>query len=179
MAKKKGNTMRIPLLHRVHSDGQSLDATTNLNVNWVGPQFFVFYALTMAAFEWAVRIVLVGTLHMLTPAQGWTTVHAVHGLIHFFVMHYVTGTPSELGDQGEYFQLTWWEQLDDGVSWTTPKKALMLICLVLFLVTEHMTQYEPYNLAINLGVLALVLVPKLPQLHRVRLGSNVDDNDDD
>jgi len=160
-----------PLLHRVASDGASLDAMANYNVNWVGPRFFIFYALCMTAFEWAVREVFVGTFHIFTPSQGWTTVHTCHGIINFLVMHYISGTPTELGDQGEYFQLTWWEQLEDGVPWTTTKKSLMLICLVLFLVTAHMTQYELHHLAINLGILALVIIPKLPQLHRVRLGS--------
>jgi hypothetical protein len=162
------------LHHRVASDGDSLDAIANINVNWVGPRFFLFYALCMAAFEWAVRVALVETLHIFTSSQGWTTVHAVHGIINFLVMHYISGTPSELGDQGEYFQLTWWEQLEDGVPWTTTKKALMLICLVLFLVTAHMTQYELHHLVINLGILVLVIVPKLPLLHRVRLGSGAE-----
>jgi len=85
-SQKKKSSLGMPALHRVASDGASLDAMANYNVNWVGPRFFVFYALCMAAFEWAVRVVLVGTVHIFTSNQGWTTVHTVHGLINFLVM---------------------------------------------------------------------------------------------
>ena len=164
---------RLPHLIRVASDGE-VDAMSNKNVNWIGPRFFVFYAVVMVVYEFLVRIVLVET-HMITQAQGWTLVHATHGVISFVVMHYVTGTPGELQDQGEYQNLTWWEQLDDGLEWTTARKALMTIPIVLFLVTSHLTGYEINHLIINLAVLILVLVPKMPQLHRVRLVSVDDD----
>jgi heme-degrading monooxygenase HmoA len=167
---------RLPHLKRVVSDGE-VDAMSNKNVNWIGPRFFVFYAVIMVVYEFIVRVALVETLHILTKAQGWTLVHATHGVINFVVMHYVTGTPGELQDQGEYSNLTWWEQLDDGTHWTTARKALMLIPIVLFLVTSHLTDYEIYHLAMNLAVLALVMIPKLPQLHRVRLVS-VDEDEE-
>lgn len=124
----------------------------------------------MIIFEWAVRITFVST-GMLTPTQGYTTVHCVHGIVNFFVMHYTTGSPGELGDQGEFNEYTWWEQLDDGVPWTPSRKVLMSIPIILFLVTSHLTNYDELHLVMNLTVLCLALIPKLPQLHRVRLGS--------
>ena len=164
---------RIHLV-RVPSDGDGeVDAMSNKNVNWIGSRFFVFYAVVMVVYEFLVRVFLVET-HVVSQAQGWTLVHATHGIISFIVMHYVTGTPGELQDQGEYNSLTWWEQLDDGMDWTMSRKALMTIPIVLFLVTSHLTGYELYHLAINTAVLVLVIVPKLPQFHRVRLVS-VDD----
>ena len=43
-------------------------------------------------------------------------------------MHWIKGTPSEVGDlQGKYRELTFWEQIDDGMPWTPTKKFLMLI----------------------------------------------------
>jgi len=167
---------RLPHLVRVKSDGE-VDALSNKNVNWIGPRFFVFYAAIMVVYEFLVRVFLVESSHVLTTAQAWTVVHATHGIINFFVMHYITGTPGELQDQGEYNNLTWWEQLDDGTSWTNSRKALMLIPIVLFLITSHMTGYELSHLVINLAVLALVVIPKLPQLHRVRIVS-IDEDDE-
>jgi ORMDL family len=164
---------RLPHLKRVASDGE-VDAMSNKNVNWIGPRFFVFYAAIMVVYEFLVRVFLVETFQMISQAHAWTLVHATHGIISFVVMHYVTGTPGELQDQGEYSNLTWWEQLDDGTEWTMARKALMTIPIVLFLITSHLTHYEVYHLAMNLAVLALVIIPKLPQFHRVRLVS-VDD----
>jgi hypothetical protein len=162
----------MPSLHfkRVPSDGD-LDSLSNKNVNWIGPRFFAFYAFGVVVYEFLVRVVLVNMFHLLTQAQGWTLVHATHGLINFVVMHYVTGTPGELQDQGEYSNLTWWEQLDGGMQWTMAHKALMTIPLVLFLVTSHLTEYELSHLILNATILALVIIPKLPVLHRVRLVS--------
>lgn len=160
---------RLPHLVRVASDGE-VDAMSNKNVNWIGPKFFAFYAIMMVVYEFVVRVLLVEP-NIITQAQGWTVVHATHGIINFIVMHYITGTPGELGDQGEYSNLTWWEQLDDGTEWTMARKALMSLPIILFLVTSHLTNYDPTHLVINAAVLALVVIPKLPQLHRVRIVS--------
>ena len=118
-----------------------------------------------------VRFALVDSLRALSPAQGFTFVHACHGVVNFVIMHYMAGTPGELQDQGEYNKLTWWEQLDDGNQWTFARKLFIIIPIVLFLFTSHLTDYEPTYLVINLAVLALVLIPKPPQFHRVRLVS--------
>jgi len=49
-----------------------------------------------------------------------------------------------------------------------------------FLVVSHFTEYDPMYLALNLCVLALVLLPKMPQFYRVRLNSSaaLDESDD-
>lgn len=161
----------MPHLQRMASDDSNMDAISNKNVNWIGPKFFLFYAGMMVACDWLVRLFLVDTTRILNSAQGFTLVHACHGVVNFVVMHYFAGTPGELQDQGEYLKLTWWEQLDDGTQWTFARKMLIIIPIVLFLFTSHLTEYEPAYLALNLAVLALVLIPKLPQFHRVRLVS--------
>ena len=147
-----------------------MESVVNKNVNWIGPRFFMFYAIGLVGFELLVRMLLV-TPGFLTWEQGLTIVHAGHGIVNFFVMHYLQGTPGELQDQGDYSGLSWWEQLDDGTAWTASHKILILIPIVLFLVTSHLTQYESSYLAVNLVVLLLCVVPKLPQLNRVRMGS--------
>ena len=166
---------RLPHLVRVVSDGE-VDAMSNKNVNWVGPHFFLFYAVMLVVYEFVVRVLLVES-HIISQEWGWTFVHASHGIINFFVMHYITGTPGELGDQGEYSNLTWWEQLDDGTEWTLARKVLMSLPIILFLVTSHWTNYDLTHLAINATVLAIVVIPKLPQAHRVRIVS-VDETED-
>jgi len=86
-------------------------------------------------------------------------------------MHYVTGMPADL-DNDEFFELSWWEQLDDGVAWTSMKRNLIIFPVVLFLVVSHITEYQSHFLIINLAVLGLVLVPKMPSFYRVRLNSS-------
>mmetsp|Transcript_10620 Transcript_10620/g.17336 ORF Transcript_10620/g.17336 Transcript_10620/m.17336 type:complete len:174 (-) Transcript_10620:1264-1785(-) len=145
------------------------DHYINKNVNWVGKRMYVFYVLVIIVGAYFTNMVLVGTF--LTSSQGWTLVNVVHGLVNFTVMHYVTGVPAEL-DNDEFYQLSWWEQLDDGVPWTTKKRNLMIVPVVLFLVVAHVTEYTLSYLVVNLSVLLLVLIPKLPQFYRVRLGSS-------
>jgi MFS superfamily sulfate permease-like transporter len=132
----------------------------------------------MIVFEWVVRIVLVQALALLSQDQGWTLVHLVHGVINFVFMHYVSGTSMELVDIGEFSTFTWWEQLDDGVQWTPARKAVMLIEIVLFLFTSYLTDYHPGHLLVNLAVFLLVMVPKLPQSHRLRVVSSDEEEEE-
>lgn len=149
----------------------------NKNVNWVGRRLLIFYTLVLFVGAYFTHTVLVG--HVLSAHQGWTLVNVIHSLVNFVVMHYVTGVPADL-DNDEFYQLTWWEQLDDGVPWTERKRNLMIIPVALFLVVAHNTEYEPAYFVLNLAALALVLVPKLPSFYRVRLTSSasLDEADD-
>eukprot|EP00514_Thraustochytrium_sp_LLF1b_P002781 CAMPEP_0184510136 /NCGR_PEP_ID=MMETSP0198_2-20121128/1650_1 /TAXON_ID=1112570 /ORGANISM="Thraustochytrium sp., Strain LLF1b" /LENGTH=159 /DNA_ID=CAMNT_0026900001 /DNA_START=82 /DNA_END=557 /DNA_ORIENTATION=+ len=130
----------------------------NKNVNWVGSRFYVFYIFMIVVGAYATHLTLVGSV--LTTDQGWTLVNVVHGLVNFTVMHYVTGVPADL-DKDEFYLLTWWEQLDDGLPWTPKKRNLTLIPVILFLWISHVTLYNLSYLFVNLAVLALVLVPKV------------------
>lgn len=162
---------KLPHLVRLDSNINEGEAISNKNVNWIGPRFFVFFALVMVVFEFLIRLLLVQTLNVVTQEQGWTLAHAFCGVVNFVVMHYVSGTPGELQDGGEFATFTWWEQLDDGVQWTLNRKLWMLAEIIFFLITSYLTEYEPRHLAVNVGVLLLVMIPKLPQSHRVRIVS--------
>lgn len=162
---------KLPHLIRLESNVNEGESIANKNVNWIGPRFFVFFALVMVVFEFLVRLFLVQTFNLVTQEQGWTLVHVFCGVINFVVMHYISGTPGELQDLGEFATYTWWEQLDDGVQWTLSRKLWMLQEIVFFLVTSYLTEYEPSHLVINMAVLLLVMVPKMPQSHRVRIVS--------
>lgn len=48
----------------------------------------------------------------------------------FYFFHWTKGSPDEFS-QGEWNGLTFWEQLDAGVPWTTTKKFLMIVPTVL------------------------------------------------
>jgi hypothetical protein len=140
----------------------------NKNVNWVGKRFAAFYVAVLVVGAYAAQVLLVDATGLLTREGALTFVNVVHGLINFTVMHYVTGAPAEL-DTDEYYLLTWWEQLDDGVPWTDKKRNLITLPVVLFLLVSHASGYKSTFLAINLAVLALVTVPKLPQFYKVRV----------
>lgn len=169
MPPKKSRAV-APGLHRVPSRDDAMESLMNKNVNWIGPRFFVFYAVGLILIEWIVRTLLV-LPGVMSRDVSLTAVHVGHGIVNFFVMHYLVGTPGELQDQGDYSGLSWWEQLDDGRDWTNAHKALITIPIVLFLVTSHLTGYEEHHLLVNILALALCVVPKMPQLNRVRLGS--------
>ena len=80
-----------------------------------------------------------------------------------------------MNDQDHYRNYTWWEQLDGGVQWTPNRKKFMLVPLALYLLTNYMTCH-PYatteelkHLIVNTFVLGFQLIPKLPQMHKVRV----------
>lgn len=87
----------------------------------------------------------------------------------FICFHWLIGSPFGSTNQGEYSNLTLWEQLDDGEQFTSSKKFLTLFPIILFLLSIHYTHYDLVTFAINLAVLIVVLIAKLPIMDKVRL----------
>ncbi|RWS09913.1 ORM1-like protein 3, partial [Dinothrombium tinctorium] len=83
--------------------------------------------------------------------------------------HRLLGTPWETGDQGSVSDLTHWEQIDDGAQFTATRKFLTVFPIILFFLTSFYTKYDSFHFVINFTALLLVLLPKLPQFHKVRI----------
>ena len=84
------------------------------------------------------------------------------------MFHWLVGTPFDQ-DDGEFDGLTLWEQMDNGQQFTPSKKFLTVLPIVMFLASTHYTHYDATLFFINLLPLVVVLIGKLPQMHRVRL----------
>jgi len=114
--------------------------------------------------------VLIDSIPGIAQDTSWTIVNLAYMLLSYIMFHYVTGIPfdTEL-HAGAYDSLTLWEQIDGGAQYTPAKKWLVCTPIALFLISTHYTHYNPWLFAINFTALILVLVPKLPQLHRQRI----------
>lgn len=147
---------------------EALDRNTyvNINADWVN-----------AKGAWLIHAVLIicgkiciDTIPGMTQQVSWTLVNLMYLAVSYLMFHWVTGIP--FGDNlhsGAYDELTLWEQIDDGAQYTPAKKWLICVPIVLFLASTHYTNYNPWLFAINLSTLVIVLIPKLPQLHRQRV----------
>jgi len=140
----------------------------NKNTNWLNSTgAWAFYA-GLIALLWLILSLFAD------PGIAWTWVHVIHGLLSFYLLHWVKGSPIDV-DQGKYDKLTFWEQLDDGVQYTGTRKFFTLIPVVLFILATHGTDYRRQPLGLNLGVAIVLLVAKAPALHKVRIfGINKD-----
>ncbi|XP_013382408.1 ORM1-like protein 1 [Lingula anatina] len=125
---------------------------------------------------WLTYILLISVLHFLllsfpffTVAWVWTCTNVIHNIIMFFTLHITKGTPWETSDQGKERFMTQWEQIDYGQHFTATKKFFTLVPIVLFFLASFYTKYEATHFVINASVLALNIIPKLPQLYGVRL----------
>ncbi|KAF1334448.1 Orm1-like protein, partial [Globisporangium splendens] len=136
---------------------------TNKNVNWMDSRgFWTFYAL------------LLGSLYMATPIlvpspHQWTVVNVVHGIVTFGIMHWIKGSPDDSNSMGDYRELTFYEQIDQGHPWTGTKKFLMIVPTALFMLACVTTDYDTVHLCINLPIWAILILAKLPELDRVRI----------
>lgn len=83
-------------------------------------------------------------------------------------MHWYKGAPDE-HSQGEYRELTFYEQIDNGIAWTSTKKILMLVPTALFAVASVATDYAWADLLINFPIWGVLILGKLPSFHRVRI----------
>ncbi|XP_065197443.1 ORM1-like protein 1 [Sycon ciliatum] len=105
----------------------------------------------------------------LSTAHAWTLTNAVHTAVMFFILHMVKGSPFGGASDGEERYLTHWEQIDGGKQFTATKKFLTAFPVVLFLLASFYTSYEFTHFVANLTLMLLAVIPKLPQLHGVRL----------
>lgn len=99
----------------------------------------------------------------------WTLTNVAHNAAMFVMLHLVKGTPWESGDQGKVRYLTHWEQIDNGVQFTATRKFLTVVPIVLFFLASFYTKYDTMHFLVNFSSLVIVLLPKLPQFHMVRL----------
>lgn len=141
---------------------------TNKNVSWLrGAAVWPTYLGLLGLFRfllWVLALALPG----FSPEAQWTVTSVAHGVFSFLAFHFNRGTPL-WEDQNEFIDQTVWEQIDAGVPWTDTRKFLIVVPILLFLVVSHCTDYAVVDLAINLPVLVVLLVSKLPEMHGVRI----------
>ncbi|KAM4025162.1 ORM1-like protein 1 isoform 2-T3 [Anomaloglossus baeobatrachus] len=125
---------------------------------------------------WLTYALGVGMLHIVllsipffSVPVAWTLTNVIHNLGMYVFLHAVKGTPFETPDQGKARLLTHWEQLDYGVQFTASRKFFTISPIILYFLTSFYTKYDPTHFFINTASLLSVLIPKLPQLHGVRI----------
>jgi len=141
----------------------SLPTILNRNVTFIdNPISWVFYTLIVVFF----RIVVSG-IGFSGPA-AWTIVNYAHGICTFIFLHWIKGSPF-VDDHGQYSQLTFWEQIDDCIQYTKARKFFTLFPIVLFFLTVDSAGWELAWGWINLIITVIVVLAKLPIMHKVRI----------
>ncbi|RUS13033.1 ORMDL family protein [Endogone sp. FLAS-F59071] len=174
--------------HKTQIYNQSLDQSSmvNLNSSWVNYKG-----------AWVTTVFLIVCLKMffsiipgISPEASWTLTNLSFNFVSlrffsflsmvigsFIMFHWVQGIPFE-NNQGAYDGLTLWEQIDGGIQFTATRKFLTAVPILLFLLSTHYTHYDFFTFGINFTALVVVLVAKLPLMHRVRVfGINKIDTD--
>lgn len=106
----------------------------------------------------------------LKTSTAWTLTNMFHNMSMFIFLHYLKGTPFQTADQGKSRRLTHWEQLNNGEQFTGTRKFFTLVPIFLFMLTSFYTNYDGIHFVFNaLSLLGLSLVPKFPQMYKVRL----------
>jgi len=158
--------MKVEEIKETINDALDQGAYTNRNAEWVNSK---------GAWVMHIVLILIGKLLFDLIPNGsqdisWTLTNIGYMALSFLMFHYVTGIPFDPEMHGgAYDDLTLWEQIDEGAQYTPAKKWLLCVPIGLFLVSTHFTNYNPWMFAINFTSLVLVLIPKLPMLHRQRI----------
>ncbi|KAI8914623.1 ORMDL family-domain-containing protein, partial [Gorgonomyces haynaldii] len=109
----------------------------------------------------------IGLIPGISIEAAWTLTNLSYNALGFVMFHGIAGTP--FLDQNDFYGMTVWEQIDGGAQFTPTKKYLTAAPIVLFLVSTHYTHYDTLTFFVNLLSLVVVLVAKLPSMHKVRL----------
>ncbi|XP_067880997.1 ORM1-like protein 2 isoform X3 [Heterodontus francisci] len=125
---------------------------------------------------WLAYLILVGILHVVLLSIPffsipvvWTLTHVIHNSAMYWFLHTVKGTPFETPDQGKARLLTHWEQMDYGIQFTSSRKFLTITPIILYMLASFYTKYNVMHFLVNTTSLLTALIPKLPQLHGVRI----------
>mmetsp|Transcript_19068 Transcript_19068/g.24088 ORF Transcript_19068/g.24088 Transcript_19068/m.24088 type:complete len:191 (-) Transcript_19068:58-630(-) len=138
----------------------------NKNIAWVrGEALITFYVgilVFLRVFTW---------LLSLSPHVAWTFINLTHCIITFPFLHWVKGVPFSglWNDQGIYEKFTFWEQLDRGAQFTTTKKILTVIPILIFCLTIRYDTLWGLEFYVNLAAFLIVIIGKFPLMHKVRL----------
>jgi hypothetical protein len=135
----------------------------NKTVNWIN---------SPGVWAWYVVLIVVGWLLisacMNDAGMAWTYVHLIHGIISYYILHWTKGSLSS-EDQGAYSRLTVWEQMDNELYGTSNRKFFTVVPIALFVLATHGADFKKQPLGLNLFVVLILLVAKLPALHKVRI----------
>ena len=139
------------------------EANVNLNVNWLSsPGVWTWYLLSIVL-GWLLISAIIDD-----SGLAWTYVHLLHGAVTYYVLHWSKGSLAS-DDQGQYSTLTFWEQMDNETYGTNTRKFFTMVPLALFVLATHGTDFRKQPMGLNFGVMLLLLIAKLPALHKVRL----------
>ncbi|OAY73307.1 ORM1-like protein 3 [Ananas comosus] len=139
-------------------------ADMNKNTEWfMYPGVWTTYILILF-FSWLLVLSVLGC----SPGMAWTIVNLFHFAITYHFFHWKKGTPFA-DDQGMYNTLTWWEQMDNGKQLTRNRKFLVVVPVVLYLIASHTTDYQHPMLFLNTLAVMVLVVAKLPNMHKVRI----------
>ena len=142
--------------------GFLLMQATNKNVSWISsPGAWALY-IALIVLNWLFLSLFVES------GLAWTYTHLIHGVVSYYLLHWNKGSPIDM-DQGKYDFQTFWEQLDDGVQYTPNRKFFTVIPVVLFLLATHGSDFRKQPLGLNMVVLLVLLIAKLPSMHKVRI----------
>jgi len=138
----------------------------NPNSTWLQSRgFYLFYLIFLSTFH-----LILLSLPFISTALAWTITNLSHNLASFYFLHVVKGSPWPVVlKSGSYKRETHFEQLDYGAQFTGQKKFLTMLPIILFLLTCLYTQNSEIHFCFNFFSLILVIIPKLPKFHHVRL----------
>jgi hypothetical protein len=194
--------------HNTHqSNLLPFELSRNRNTDWIaagGPALLVTYVSVILVF------LLTFLAFVTEPRVAWAMANVAHGLVSMVYLHWIKGNPADYmdGTQGEMNAMTCWEQIVSkpaahmhGGSATTPSshasarsrvtsaikklRSRDVLCVVPTLLAHascHVAGYQSEYVLINVGVWAVVMLPKMPFMNGVRiLGINrtagIDDGD--
>lgn len=182
--------------HHEESNLLPFELAHNRNTDWIaagGPALLVTYISVILIF------LLTFLAFVPEPKVAWAMANLVHGIVSMVYLHWIKGNPADYmdGTQGEMNAMTCWEQIvskppthlhlnDTAAPAGSPVRSLRgsatraikqlrsrdVLCVVPTLLAHaacHVADYQYEYALINVGVWAIVMLPKMPFMNGVRI----------
>ena len=100
-------------------------------------------------------LIVYGAIHGsgYTSEQSLSATNVAHALVTFVFFHWAKGSP-DTHAQGDYDDLTVWEQLDGGASWSATKKVFLIVPTLVLLAYLNAADFSRQALTIHVPIYA-------------------------
>lgn len=129
------------------------------NISWIFQKGSWFIHILLTFF---IKLTL---SQFLSQQTSWQMTVIIYNLLTFYFFHWRVGDPF----CREFYNCTVWEQIVEQSEDTIQVRFLALYPSILFIIVNKIVKYCSWLYFVNLGVLILVVVPKLSFMHMKRI----------
>ncbi|KAF9763323.1 hypothetical protein NGRA_1337 [Nosema granulosis] len=120
--------------------------------------------------SWSIHVIFTAVIKLtlaqfMTENFSWQATILTYNVLTFLLFHWKVGDPFS----SQYFNCTFWEQLNEQAGGSIHMRFLSLYPVILFIIVNKIVDWNKYMFCIYMVSLFMVVIPKLSFMHLRRV----------